>query len=178
MQALLDRINRLSVRQRFFLIGLGSWGLLGAGLIIGVLDRLNPCPLCIFQRVLYIVLGAVAFAGAVANSRNSAFAAAGVGGAVCLGGLATASYQTYMQMFPHRVDECGFSEPTLIEQLVYWLGDQWEFMFLATGLCTSKDWTFLGLTMANWSIPAFLFFAAMCVWAVRPFWQAKATVVK
>ena len=175
MNSLLDRLFALPPRWRFLLIGMGSWGLLGAGMIIGLIDHLNPCPLCIFQRLLYIVLGMAGWAGAMAHARNSQLAAAGTGLAICLGGLSTAGYQTYMQQFPHLVAECGFTEPTLIEQLVYWLGDQWEFMFLATGLCTSKDWTFLGLTMANWSIPAFGFFAGLCIWAALPSGRSRAS---
>ena len=162
-------LERLTSRQRFLLIALGAFGLLASGLVIGVIYRLQPCPLCIFQRLLYIVIGLVGVYGAAlpAGFRKNRIAAAGVGLAAAVGGLATAIYQTGMQLFPDRVAECGFSEPTLIERLVYWLGEQWEFMFLATGMCSSKDWTFLGLSMANWSIPCFAVFGALMVWTVR-----------
>jgi disulfide bond formation protein DsbB len=44
---------------------------------------------------------------------------------------------------------------TLIERLVDWLGMQWPSLFLATGFCTSREWVFLGLSMANWSMLIF-----------------------
>jgi hypothetical protein len=40
---------------------------------------------------------------------------------------------------------------------------RWPELFMATGFCSSKDWVFLGLSMANWSalvLPRFLVAAA------------------
>jgi disulfide bond formation protein DsbB len=51
--------------------------------------------------------------------------------------------------------------PNLIERLVDWLGMQWPSMFLATGFCTSKEWVFLRLSMANWSMLIFAGIAGM-----------------
>ena len=164
----LQSINRWSIRTRFLFIAVACFGLLGAGLTIGVLLNLHPCPFCIFQRVLYLLIGFSALVGAVwAHSRPVSYSVVLTGVAAALAGLATASYQTYMQLFPASVIECGFSEPTLIERFVDVLGTYWEFMFLATGLCSSVDWTFLGLSMANWSIPAFTVFGILIVWAMR-----------
>jgi protein dithiol:quinone oxidoreductase len=164
---LLTTLDRLSARQRLLLVAVGSLGLLGAGLVIGIIDKLNPCPLCIFQRLLYIVIGFAALGAAIAGPGATRTALVATGIAAAAGGLATAIYQTYMQMFPGSVAECSFSDPNLIESLVFWLGDKWEFMFLATGMCGARDWTFLGLSMANWSIPCFTVFGAMLVWAMR-----------
>lgn len=165
---LCQNIGRWSARTRYLAIALACFGLLAAGLTIGVLLNLQACPFCIFQRVLYLVIGFSALAGALLATVPAARVGASVlGGLAALGGLATASYQTYMQLFPASVVECGYSEPTLIERFVDWLGTLWEFMFLATGLCSSIDWTFLGLSMANWSIPAFVTFGALLVWAAR-----------
>ena len=161
-------LNERSARARFGGLAVLCFGLLLAGLGIGVLFNLQPCPFCIFQRVLYLCIGFAALVGvAVADSAKSRIAVSGFGVAAALGGLATASYQTFMQLFPASVIECGYSEPTLIERFVDVLGTYWEFMFLATGLCSSVDWTFLGLSMANWSIPAFIFFGGGMVWAAR-----------
>lgn len=163
-----SQVQSWSARTRYLLIAVACFGLLAAGLTIGVWLNLQACPFCIFQRVLYLVIGFAALAGAVgAASPVARRLSSGGGVAAALGGLVTASYQTYMQLFPASVIECGFSEPNLIERFVDVLGTYWEFMFLATGLCASVDWTFLGLSMANWSIPAFTAFGLMLVWAVR-----------
>lgn len=166
IHAAMRRVNAFSTRVRYLMVAAACFGLLAAGLSIGVLLNLQACPFCIFQRVLYLLIGFSALAGAVlAGSSRGRRMASGIGVLAALAGLATASYQTYMQLFPASVVECGFSEPTLIERFVDLLGSYWEFMFLATGLCSSIDWTFLGLSMANWSIPAFAVFGALLVWA-------------
>jgi len=150
------------------LVAFGAFGLLAAGLTIGVLLNLQPCPFCIFQRVLYLVIGFAGLGAALlAGSPMGRKGLAGLGVLAAIGGLVTATYQTYMQLFPGSVMECGFSEPNLIERFVDLLGTYWEFMFLATGLCSSVDWTFLGLSMANWSIPAFSVFGLLLIWAAR-----------
>jgi disulfide bond formation protein DsbB len=76
-------------------------------------------------------------------------------GLLALLGMGVASYQTWMQAFPHLATECSYTDPNLIERLVDWLGMQWPSLFLATGFCTSKEWVFLGLSMANWSLVVF-----------------------
>lgn len=150
-----------------FLVAAASFGLVGAGLALGVWLDLHPCPLCIFQRVLYMLLGFFALLAALISAPAGRWTAAGLALAAALGGLATAAYQTVMQLFPGAIMECGYSEPTLIERLVDWLGTKWEFMFLATGLCSSKEWLFLGLSMANWSNFCFIALGAAIVWSMR-----------
>lgn len=163
-----QQVNAWSARTRYLFIAVACFGLLAAGLTIGVWLNLQPCPFCIFQRVLYLVIGFAALAGVVWSGSPPVRSLASVVGVLAaVGGLITASYQTYMQLFPASVVECGFSEPNLIERFVDVLGTYWEFMFLATGLCSSVDWTFLGLSMANWSIPAFTVFGLMLAWAAR-----------
>jgi len=80
------------------------------------------------------------------------------------GGLTTAVYQSWLQFFPEASLECGFGEPTLIERIVDWFGVRWPSMFLATGFCSSKEWVFLGLSMANWSALLFLAFLLAGLW--------------
>ncbi|HJV92829.1 MAG TPA: disulfide bond formation protein B [Azonexus sp.] len=156
-----ELIRRLSARAGFAVIALASAGLVGAGLVIGELMRLNPCPLCIFQRVLYLAVAAEALAGVATPAARRLWGA--LIGLTSAGGMATALYQSWMQLYPEAATQCGFGEPNLIEQLVDWLGMQWPFMFMATGFCTSKDYI-LGLTMANWSILCFSGFLLAGLW--------------
>ena len=83
-----------------------------------------------------------------------------------VGGLATAINQSWMQYAPQQAIECGFGDPTLLEQTVNWLSTLWPSMFMVTGFCTQKDWVFLGLSLANWSV---LFFAALALGGILAF---------
>lgn len=149
-------------RAWFATLALGAVGLVAIGLELQILLRLSPCPLCIFQRVLYLAIGVVAFLGCLLPVGRPLWA--GIIGLTGLGGLAVAAYQSWMQAFPQLATECGYSEPNMIERLVDWLGMQWPALFLATGFCTSRDWEFLGLSMANWSVLVFAGFAAFAGW--------------
>lgn len=149
-------------RVWFAVLALGSWGLVGVGMELQALLRLSPCPLCIFQRLLYLVLGALALFGLFWPRGRRLLAGAIM--AIATGGFATAAYQTWMQAFPHLAPECSFTDPNAIERLVDQLGMLWPSLFLATGFCTSREWEFLSLSMANWSMLIFAGIAALAAW--------------
>ncbi|MGB8301726.1 MAG: disulfide bond formation protein B [Azonexus sp.] len=151
----------MPVRAWFATLALGVFGLVAAGMELQHLLRLAPCPLCIFQRLLYLVIGLVALAGVMLPGGRLLWSA--MIAALAAGGVAVAGYQSWMQAFPLLATECGYSDPNLIERLVDWLGMQWPDLFLATGFCTSREWEFLGLSMANWSL---LVFAGIVGYAV------------
>ena len=153
---------RRSNRLVFVLLTLFSLGLLAAGLVIGEIKHLNPCHLCNFQRFIYMLLAFLALCGALFPGWRKfwsllIFIAAA-------SGLWSALEQSWMQYAPQQVAECGFGDPTLVERLVNWLGALWPQMFMVTGFCTSKDWIFLGLSLANWSGVCFLFLSLLALW--------------
>jgi disulfide bond formation protein DsbB len=141
-------------RVWFSTLALGCFGLVAIGMELQTLLRLAPCPFCIFQRLLYLVIGVLATLGFIWPVARLLWS--GLIAALAVLGAAVAGYQTWMQAFPELVTECGYAEPNLIERLVDWLGMEWPSMFLATGFCTSKEWVFLGLSMANWSLLIFI----------------------
>ncbi|WP_153144841.1 disulfide bond formation protein B [Dechloromonas sp. H13] len=145
--------REVPVRAWFATLALGVFGLVTLGMELQHLLRLAPCPLCIFQRLLYLVIGLLALGGTLWPGGRLLWS--GLIALLAAGGVAVAGYQTWMQAFPHLATECGYSDPNLIERLVDWLGMQWPGLFLATGFCTSREWEFLGLSMANWSVLVF-----------------------
>ena len=152
----------LSVRSVFVLLTAAALGLLASGLVLGEMARLHPCYLCNFQRLLYLVLGIFAFCGVLLPIWYRLWGV--LVGLTALGGVATAVYQSWMQYAPEQVNECGFGDPTLLEQIVDWLGMRWPSMFMVTGFCTEKDWVFLGLSLANWSVLCFFALFVSAVW--------------
>lgn len=153
--------SKVPVRAWFATLSLGCFGLVAIGMELQTMLRLAPCPFCIFQRLLYLAIGGLALLGFLWPVVRLAWA--GLIGLLALLGVGVAGYQTWMQAFPELATECGYAEPNVIERLVDWLGMQWPSMFLATGFCTSREWVFLGLSMANWSL---LVFAGIVGYAV------------
>ncbi|MDR2164261.1 MAG: disulfide bond formation protein B [Zoogloeaceae bacterium] len=174
-------LSALSPRARLFLLGCPAFALLAASLALQSWENLHPCPLCIFQRFLYMLFGVVAFLGAAlpgqGRGKTSVFAA--LLASVALAGLSTAIYQTLMQARPDLVPECSYTNPGPIEQFVNWIGayalssPTLSDLFLATGTCDSQEWAFLGLSMPNWSAICFLAFLALSVWLTG--WLAGRT---
>lgn len=123
----------------------------------------SPCPLCIFQRMLFMTVLAIATLG-LAMPRSLSRAVTGGMLAVSLGGFAVAAYQSFMQEFPGRLASCGYSDPTLIESIVDWAGDISPYFFLATGFCEHKDIALLGVSWAQLSAAAFMAISVTAVW--------------
>ncbi|MDP2881075.1 MAG: disulfide bond formation protein B [Azonexus sp.] len=146
------------MRAWFATLALGCFGLVAFGMALQEMLRLSPCPLCIFQRLLYLLIGGLALAGFLLPMARLLWS--GVIGVLALLGAGVAAYQSWMQFFPDPDNECSLTDPSLIERIVDWLGTQMPSLFLATGFCSSKEWIFLGLSMANWSALIFLGIAA------------------
>lgn len=153
------------LRAWFAALSLGALGLVAVGLELQTMLRLSPCPLCIFQRLLYIVIGLFALGG-VCCPRAAKLWAAGLFALSGLG-VGVAAYQSWMQAFPELAKECSFTDPGLIERVVDWLGMQYPSLFMATGFCTSREWEMFGLSMANWSLLVFAGIAACALVLLR-----------
>ena len=154
--------SKVPVRAWFATLGLGCLGLVAVGMELQTLLRLAPCPLCIFQRLLYIVIGLIGLLGFVLPAGRMLWAT--LAGGLGLLGFGVAAYQTWMQAYPHLAPECSFTDPNVIERLVDWLGMQMPSMFLATGFCATRDWEMFGLSMANWSVLIFAGIVAYAAW--------------
>lgn len=158
-------LTQVPTRAWFATLALGAFGLVAVGMELQTLLRLAPCPLCIFQRLLYLVIGVLGLAGFLLPGLRLLWC--GLVVLAGLGGAGVAAYQSWMQAFPHLATECGFTDPTAIERLVDALGMAWPGLFLATGFCTSRDWEFLTLSMANWSFFVFLGMAGFALVLMR-----------
>ncbi|HPT51605.1 MAG TPA: disulfide bond formation protein B [Accumulibacter sp.] len=148
--------GRFSLRAGFGLLATAAVAMTAVAVLAGEWLRLQACPLCIFQRVLYLAIAVVAIVGVLLPAGHRFL---GVSIALLsIGGVATAGYQSWLQLAPDTSMACGAGEPNVIEQVVDWLGMRWPRLFMATGFCSSKEWVVLGLSMANWSGLGFLAF--------------------
>ena len=73
-----------------------------------------------------------------------------------LAGGGVAARQSWIQWFPPAVSECGPGLEYMLESFP--LASSLPMIFRGAGDCSVVDWTFLHLTIANWS---FLVFAAI-----------------
>ena len=79
-------------------------------------------------------------------------------GIAALAGGGVAVRQSWIQWFPPQVSECGPGLEYMLESFP--LSSSLPMIFRGAGDCSTIDWTFLGLSIANWS---FLSFATILV---------------
>ena len=145
-------------RRVWLLVSLACIGLLGFGLYLQHVVGLEPCPMCIVQRYALIGVAVIAALGALASGRG-AHATAGVAMLVTsLFGGFVAARQSWLQWYPPEIASCGRDFYGMIENFP--LKRAIPMIFRGSGDCTKVDWTFLGLSIANWS---FLWFCAFAV---------------
>ena len=142
------------MRNFFIILSVFCFSLVGGALFIEQIYHIQACHLCILQRVIYIIVGLVSGVGFIFPKTSSYILFLIM--FIVIGGLAAAGQQSIMQYAPTLVNECGFGDPTLTEKLVNYLGDLWPSLFMVTGFCTQKDWLFLGMSLANWSILCYI----------------------
>lgn len=159
-----------SFRSRFLVAAATCFALIGFAIYSQLQWGLDPCPLCIFQRIAFAALGFVLLlAGLLAPRRPAgrrvaawlAFLAAAVG-------MGIAGRHVWMQMNPPPIPSCGapfsFLRETLDTQTLI------QKVLTGTGDCGAVDWTFLGLSMPAWSL---LWFVLLGAWVLHTGYRAS-----
>lgn len=156
------------LKPRYIWLGIASTSavLVVASLILGAWLKLHPCPLCIFQRLLFMIMSVLALAALLGAKRPAGRVAGVLTLLTAISGVAVAGYQVWLQAQPAAMFTCGGANPNLIERLVDWLGQQLPSLFLATGICGDKELVILGYSLAVWSAAAFVVSAVASVWAL------------
>ncbi|MGA2188734.1 MAG: disulfide bond formation protein B [Steroidobacteraceae bacterium] len=148
--------------------GLGALacaGLLAYAYYAQYVMHLEPCPLCIFQRVGVFSIGVI-FALAAAHDPVSwgrrVYAA--LLGAAALATIGVAARQLYIQSLPPgTVAACGASLDFMLK--VFPLTDVLVKVLTGSGECAKIDWRFLGLAMPAWVLIAAAALGAHGLWA-------------
>jgi disulfide bond formation protein DsbB len=164
----------LQARRRLVTVGLAlaCFLMFGYALYVQQHDGLEPCPLCIFQRVAVVALGVVLLVAALLPARwrlagNISAVAIGLTG---LAGMAVSARHLYIQSLPPgKVPVCGATLDYMLD--VFPLAAVVRKVLTGSGECARIDWTFLGLSMPAWVLIPVL---AITVLGVAANWRARA----
>lgn len=158
-------LNKFLAGRVGYVIGfLTCFGLVGLALWIQTRYNLEPCPLCISQRIVFMALGGVFLAAAVLPKFPKFFALVQV--LTALGGAGVAIRHWWIQA--HResmVADCGVGFDYMFENFP--LKKALTLVFRGTGDCAAIDWTFIGLTIPQLSLIAFIGFTVYAVYLAR-----------
>jgi disulfide bond formation protein DsbB len=130
---------------------------------------LEPCPLCIFQRVGVILLGVV-FLLAAAHPAGPAGrrAYAVLLGVTALAGAGVAARHVWLTTLPpEKVPACGPGLDFMLE--AFPLTEALGMVLSGSGECAAVEWRFLGLSMPAWVLVSLV---ALGLWGVAVNWRA------
>ena len=154
----------MTSRQGNLLGFAAALGLLAYAYYAQFVLRLEPCPLCIFQRVGVFALGVVFLIAAahdpVSWGRRVYASLLGLA-ALCTIGVALR--HLYIQSLPEgSVPSCGASLDFMLK--VFSLSEVLVKVLTGSGECAKVTWTFLGLAMPGWVLIAALALGIFGLW--------------
>ena len=158
---------RGSFRLPFFLGFLVCAGLMAWAYYLQYVEGLEPCPLCMMQRVAVVVIGLIFLAGTFHEpGRIGAWVyallllvASGIGAAL-------AARQVWLQSLPKdQVPACGMGLSYMLETMPF--VDAIRRVLEGSGECAEKAWVFLGLSIAGWTLAFFIAIAFIGIALVR-----------
>ena len=137
--------------------------LLGFGLFLEHAAGLEPCPLCVFQRIAYIVVGLVALIGAIHNPQilfERIYTSLTLFASLCGAGIA--GRQIWLQHLPEdKIPECGPGLEYMLD--TFHFTDALRMVLSGSGECAEVNWTFLSFSIAEWSIVCFSCLTIACL---------------
>ncbi len=137
----------------FGFISLFCVGLFLSSLVLQYFVFVVPCPLCIVQRYTYLIIGILSFLIYSSSSPVSFMRVrlySGVLSALTIFGGSIATRQVWLQHHPSPIDstKCAVTFGSFFDSVLTALG--------GVGSCMRVDFTFLTLSLAEWSVLCFL----------------------
>ncbi len=127
-------------------------GMMGFALYAQHVLYLDPCPLCILQRVAVILVGMVFLAAALHNpGKTGSRVYAVLLALVAVLGAGVAGWHVRLQNLPpSEVPSCGPGLEYMVENFPW--KDALGMIFKGSGECAEVAWRLLGLSMPTWVV--------------------------
>jgi disulfide bond formation protein DsbB len=145
-----------STRQIFLILFLGCVGLMSFGYYLQYVENLEPCPLCMTQRLFFVLSGILGLAAFLHNPGATGMRIYGVLTAVAAAsGAGFASRQLWLQSLPEdQVPACGPSLEYMFDALPFM--EAFELLLKGDGNCAEVVWDLFGISIPGWSLIAFI----------------------
>ncbi len=135
-------------------------GLIGFALYLQYVRGLEPCPLCMIQRLWFIGLGLIFLVAALHGPRGFGVRVYGVlATAAALAGASFAVRHVWLQWHPPENEACTADLFFQLQRFPFFAVI--ERALRATGDCAKVDWTLFGLSIAEWSLLWFVVLALL-----------------
>lgn len=148
-------------------------GLIGFALYLQYYGGQDPCPLCLLQRIVYLVLMVIFLVGAVHGpARTGAIVYGALLTTAAITGATIASRHVWLQHLPKdRIPECGPGLAYMLRK--YSPFRALEKILAGSGECAESGWSFLGLTIAGWSLVWFVILGVFAAYLTLAAWRTR-----
>jgi disulfide bond formation protein DsbB len=147
----------------FAFVALVSFGAVGVALVSQHAFAMEPCPWCVLQRLVFLLIGLCALLGLAWRNATGSRVAAGLGLLLALAGIAAALWQQFVAA---RSESCNLTLADKIvtaTQLDRLLPDVFE----ARASCADAAVSLLGIPYAFWAALVFLVCAVALLRVLR-----------
>ncbi|GAB4391874.1 MAG: disulfide bond formation protein B [Gammaproteobacteria bacterium] len=154
----------LSVRGTDFLAFLICACLIGFAIYLQFSKNIEPCPLCIIQRVIVVITGLLFFLGSLQRFGSIIWLKI-YHGFICLVALSGAGIawrQVWLQLHPEKhAQACAPSLEFMLRNLP--LTDTLRLLLTGGDDCATVHWTFLNLSIPMWTLIFFCLLALLAL---------------
>ena len=159
---------RIRIPQVLTIIGLLAFGAVGLAALAQYAFDMQPCPWCVLQRLIYIVVGVLALLGAVLSSTPRRIAI-GLALLVALSGIASALWQ---QLRAVNENSCDLSLAERIITALH-LDSLVPQLFIAYASCADAAVSVLHIPFAVWSCAMYAILSLLLLWTLRATLQSS-----
>ena len=159
-------LDWMTPRIWYFFVFLCCVGLVSFALYNQYIQYLDPCPLCVLQRVAFMWIGAAALVAALHNPGrvgHQVYAWLLVAGAA-FGAVIAGRHVWLQKLPPELVPECGPGLNYMLENFPF--TEVVRQVFYGSGDCAEVLWTFLGMSMPQWTFIWYVGLALVTLWVV------------
>jgi len=162
---LINYFLKLSKKMKYFIGFLFCCALMTYAFYAQYVLNLEPCPMCIFQRLAVIAMGIIFLLCSIIDpkSKISKLLASFSFTAAASIGIAVASRHVWLQNLPSdQVPGCGPGLDFMLS--TFPLAEVLEMVLSGSGECANVDWSFLSLSMPSWVIISFFVMLIYAIW--------------
>ena len=162
---MIDYLLKLPKKMKYLIGFLFCCSLMAYALYAQYVLDLEPCPLCIFQRLAVIAMGIIFLLCSiiVPKSKIAKLLASFFFTLAASTGIAVASRHVWLQNLPSdQVPGCGPGLDFMLS--TFPLAEVLEMVFSGSGECANVDWSFVSLSMPAWVIISFLIMLVYAIW--------------
>ncbi|OUR67439.1 disulfide bond formation protein B [Marinomonas sp. 42_23_T18] len=147
-------LNKLPISTFHALIAFTSFALLGVAFYMEYEMGLEPCPLCMLQRIMFFIVGVIALISFLHKSRPAIKHYALAISIFSVLGAALSIRHIYLQNLPEELLPACLPGLSYMVEVFPWQ-EIMSAMIMGTGECGDVLWTFLGLSIPGWTLVAF-----------------------